>query len=65
MMRILIATQRVWSFDKWWEATETEYDHDGHSEKLVKWTGRKTRNWETCYEAPLRPKWIYNEALVA
>lgn len=64
-MRILITIQRIWNFDKWWESTETEYNHDSHLEKLMKWTRRKTRNWETCYEAPSRVKWKYNEVLVA
>lgn len=35
IIRFLITTQRIWNFDQWWEATETEYDHNDHLEQLL------------------------------
>ena len=26
---------RIWNFDKWWDVTATENNHDSHLEKLL------------------------------
>ena len=30
--------QRIWNFDKWWDVTATENNHDSHLEKLLWWS---------------------------
>ena len=35
--------QRIWNFDKWWNVTATENNHDSHLEKLLWWNELEER----------------------